>query len=314
MTKPGRLEELSGFEFNGCFVRTRNIIGFTGQKWENSDSLEPRETAVFFYYPDEPPDEAWAFSYLGEATGVYGCAVLEPEERWIFVTDDGEVYAVGQGDDDWEAAISKKPNLYFSNVKAIRKGHAIAVGPRRKVFLRKAANNWVQLVNGLFPQGDETDLKHAGFRDIDGFSEQDLYACGGKADLWHYDGKVWTRIDLPTNAVLKNICCADDGIVYITTNRKDLLKGRGTSWDVIDQEATEEVFESIVCYNAKVLISTVSAIYTVDDTGFREANLGEPAMNSRAHLGAGDGILVVAGINEAALYDGNTWSVILEPE
>src|SRR5688572_14175534 len=105
-----RYEYLAGYQFSDCYVRRWNIIGFAAQKWSNSDSLEQRDTAIFFYYPDEPsdepPDKMWAFSYLGESTGVHGCAAFKPNERWIFVTDDGEVYVVGEGDDDWENPIS----------------------------------------------------------------------------------------------------------------------------------------------------------------------------------------------------------------
>jgi hypothetical protein len=37
-------------------------------------------------------------------------------------------------------------------------------------------------------------------------------------------------------------------------------------------------------------------------------------MNSKALIAAGDGILLVAGSDEAAMYDGKKWTVILEPE
>ncbi|MBE0435548.1 MAG: hypothetical protein IBX56_07060 [Methylomicrobium sp.] len=308
-----RYKNLAGFEFSGVYVRNREIIGFAAQKGPFDDFLEQRDTAVFFYYPPDPPDKKWAFRYLGEATGIHMCPVFKPNERWVAVTDDGEVYIVGQGDDDWEKAISQKPNLYFSNVKAICKGHAIAVGGRRKVFLRNAANNWIQLDNGLFSQGDKTNLEYAGFHDIDGFSENDMYACGGKSDLWHFDGNIWTQIDLPTNAVLENICCADDGFAYITTNTRNILKGRKAAWEIIDQQETTEVLESIVWYNGKVLVSTVSEIYTVDGSEFKVADLGTPPMTCKAHLAVGDGILVVAGRDEATMYDGQSWSVILEP-
>jgi len=308
-----RYKHLAGFEFSDVYVRTQQIIGFAAQKGSFDDPLEQRDTAIFFYYPQKSPEKKWAVRYLGEATGVHVCPVFKPNERWVIVTDDGEVYIVGQGDDDWEDAISKKSNLYFSNVKSISKGHAIAVGVRRKVFLRKAANRWIQLDNGLFPQGDKTDLEHAGFRDIDGFSGNDMYACGGTSDLWHFDGNLWKQIDLPTNAVLENICCAEDGFAYITTNYREVLKGRGATWAIIEQQETTEVLESIVCYNGKVLVSTVSEIYIVDGTEFKVANLGIPAMNSKAHLAVGDGILVVGGRDEATMYDGHSWSVILKP-
>jgi hypothetical protein len=309
-----RYQHLTGFEFSGVSVRSPQIIGFPAQKGPFDDPLEQRNTAAFWYYPQKPPEKQWAVRYLGNATGAHLCAAFKPNERWVCVTEDGEVCVVGQGDNEWESPIIKKPNVYFSNVKSVRKGHAIAVGIRRKVFLRTAPNRWVQLDTGLFPQGEQTDLENAGFSDIDGFSEEDMYACGGKADLWHYHGKLWTRIDLPTNAVLKNLCCADDGNVYITTNRKEVIKGRDATWEVIEQEETTDVLESIVSYDGKVLIATVPAIFTVEGTVFKPASLGEPDMKSKAHLAAGNGILVVAGSDEAALYDGKAWSVILAPE
>jgi len=308
-----RYKYLDGFVFSSCCIRTKEIIGFTAQHWANSDSLEQRRTAVFFYYPTNARDRMWAISGIGDATGIHGCAVFAPEERWVFVTDDGEVYVVGKGDDGFEAPIAHKSNLYFSNVKSVRGGHAIAVGPNRKVFMRKAKNHWVQLSRGLFPQGEDTNLEHAGFRDIDGFSESDLYACGGLGDVWHYDGDVWVQIDVPTNSAVEKLCCAEDGKVYITTNRREILVGRGATWELTRQELTDKVFESIVDYRGQVIVSTESALFNADGGNFRPAGLNEPRMKSKAHLAAGDGILVVAGSDEAVMYDGQAWSVILEP-
>ncbi len=308
-----RYKYLKGFTFNACYVRTRSVISFAAQKWVDSDPLEQRPTAIFFYYPEKSEERKWAVSGIGHATGIHGCAAFQPEERWVFVLDDGEVYVVGKGDDDYEKPVSNKQNLFFSNVKAIRCGHAVAVGGRRKVFIRKAPNQWVKLDNGLFPQGDQTDLNYAGFDDIDGFSENDMYACGGRGDLWHYDGNIWRNIDLQTNAVLKNICCGDDGMVYITTNRKQVLRGRGQMWETIEQEKTDRIIESIVSYRDRIIVSTVSELYAVEENEFKLAGLGEPPMNSKAHLAAGDGILVVAGHDEAVMFDGNAWSVILKP-
>lgn len=301
-----KYENFNGFELINCLVRTKNIIGFTAQQWKNNDPLEQKTTAVFFYYPDETKNNRWAVRYLGEATGIHGTATFLPNERWVFLTDDGEVYCVGEGDDDWEKPVSKKDNLYFSNIKSIRGGHAVCVGPRRKVYLRKCANNWVQISNGLFSGGDKINLDNSGFKDIDGFSESDMYACGG-SELWQFDGNIWKKIDIPTNSVLSNICCSDDGFVYITTNRRDIIIGRNDAWSIINQDLTNEVFESIVCFNGKTLVSTVSDIYEVSNKGIQKTSLNIPKIKSKAHLSVGDGVLVIAGRNEAVIYDGNLW-------
>ena len=309
MTK--RYKYLKDFTFSNCYIRTSSIIAFTAQKWLDSDPLEQRETAIFFYYPNKPIERKWAVVGIGHATGVNGCAVFLPEERWVFVTDDGEVYIVGKGDNDYESHISDIPNLFFSNVKSIRKGHAIAVGPKRLVYRRDSPNTWQQLSNGLYPQGESTDLEYSGFRDIDGFSEQDVYACGGRGDAWHYDGKLWTRIDIPVNSSLNNICCADDGYVYITTNRREILKGKMDDWKVITQDITEEIFESIICFDGHVIVSTVSDLYEIVGNKFMKWNINAPKMKSYAHLAEGDGIFVVSGSDEVNMYDGYSWIGIL---
>jgi hypothetical protein len=309
-----RFEPLAGYEFSGCAVRRWNIIAFWGQRWDTPDPLETRTTGVFFYYPDEPAEEQWAHREIGRATGLHGCAAGEPEERWVFVADDGEVYVVGGGADDFEQRVSQQRNAYFSNVRGVAAGRAIAVGPRRKVFVRRGPGSWERLDAGLFPQGEQTDLETAGFSDVDGFSDGDLYACGGRGDLWHFNGAVWTRADIPTNADLRRICCASDGQVYVIAGSRQVLKGRGAIWTVVGQGETSRVLESVVDYRGKVLISTEKELLEVTPDGLRQASLGEmPPMRSRAHLAVGDGVLLVAGRDEACSYDGTTWSVILTP-
>lgn len=308
----------AGLDFTGCFIRRRNIIAFTAIKSEADDPLETEDVAAYIYLPEGTPDRPgarWNGGEIASATGLHGCTVFEPKERCVFVTDDGEVFIVGKGESDWEKPVWKERRLYFTNVKSVRGSCAIAVGHGRKVYIRKAANDWIQLSNGLFPQGEDTELDDAGFDDIDGFSEEDMYACGGEGDLWHYNGNAWTQVDIPTNDELKNICCAEDGIVYITTDNNDVIRGRNAIWEIIDEDKPDEGIESIVSFNGQVLLSTESEIYTIEGEAFTPVDLGNmPEMNAKSYLAAGDGILVVAGSDEAALYDGKEWSVILQSE
>ncbi len=308
----GRYEALAGYQLVGCAVRRWNIISFWGQQWENVDPLDIRPTRVYFYYPDEPEGSQWAHRDVGETRGFRGCATTLPVERWVFVADDGEVYVVGGGIDAFEDPIVSKTYTFFSNVKRVSPGRAIAVGPRRKVFVRQGPDDWRQLTQGLFPQGDQTSHENSGFSDIDGFSESDMYACGGRGDLWHFDGTMWTPIDLPTNDNTWKICCASDGTVYVLTGRGQILMGRDHSWAVIGQDLTDQPLESIVDYNGKVIISTQDALFELDLGVLRPASLGEiPPMRSRSFLAVGDGILIVAGSTDACSFDGTNWSVII---
>lgn len=308
-----KFEPLDGFELAGCAIRRWNIIAFWGQEWSNPDPLEVRTTRVFFYYPDEHEDDRWAYREIGQARGLRGCGAMLPEERWVFVADDGEVYAVGGGVDAFEDPIVAKPYHFFSNVKCIRSGKAYAVGPRRKVYVRESPDTWRQLAAGLFPDGAQTNLDASGFADIDGFAEDDLYACGGRGELWHFDGKAWSRVDVPTNENLFRVCCASDGLVYVITGGRELLIGRGQNWTMVGQDLTEANFESIVEFGTKVVLSTESALFEVVNGLVRPASLGTmPPMRSCSFLAVGDGIMVVAGSGDACSFDGTTWSVIIK--
>jgi hypothetical protein len=307
-----RYEPLTGYQLSGCAVRRRNIMSFWGQKWDNPDPLEVRPTRVYYFYPDKPEERRWAFREPAETRGLRGCAVTNPEERWVFVADDGQVYVAGGGVGAFEEPITSKPFSFFSNVKRVSPGRAVAVGPRRKVFVREAPDRWRQLEAGLFPQGDQTNHDSSGFSDIDGFSESDLYACGGRGDLWHFDGRLWTQVEIPTNDNLWRLCCASNGRVYVITGRREILMGRDQAWTVVSQNLTDQTLESIVVFSDKVIISTESALFEMVGDALQLASLGDmPPMRSRSFLAVGDGILVVAGSSDACSFDGTRWSVII---
>lgn len=310
-----RYKPLEGYEISGCAAFDKNLISVWGQQWPSGDPLEPRPTSTFFFYADEPEEDQWAFSGIAEATGIHGCAGLIPAKQWIYVLDDGEVYVVGGGIDDFEWKITPGKMAFFRSARAIRTGEVFAVGGKRKVFHRESANVWRAWNQGLYPQGDKTDLKHAGFADIDGFGLDELYAAGGHGDLWLGQNSQWTPVNLGTNADLTHVCCASDGFVYVTTQQREVYKGRQYNWLLIQQELTSSVFESIVDFQGRVLVATEKDLFEIVKDKFVPAVFpGLPEMRSKAHLAVGDGVLVVAGKDEAAFFDGTAWSKFLAPQ
>ena len=63
--------------------------------------------------------------------------------------DDGEVYVIGGGKEDWEERITPKKPAYFSRVRGIGNGYVYAVGINRRVFRRNAKDQWMSLERGL---------------------------------------------------------------------------------------------------------------------------------------------------------------------
>jgi len=310
-----RYEPLEGYEISGCAAFDKNLVSIWGQQWPHGDPLEPRPTSTFFYYADEPEEDQWAYSGIANATGIHGCAGLIPQRQWVYLLDDGEVYVVGGGADDFEQKITPGKMAFFSNVRAIRSGDVLAVGSKRKVFLRERANGWRAWGQGLLPQGAQTDLKNAGFSDIDGFDLGELYACGGSGDLWLCRQSQWEHVDLGTNAALTHICCASDGFVYVVTQRRGIYKGRHHRWQLIQQEPSSLLFESIVDFQGRVLVSTEKDLFEiVNDQLVPAVFPGMPEMRCKAHLAVGEGVLLVAGKDEALMFDGKTWTQILSPQ
>lgn len=73
----------------------------------------------------------------------------------------------------------------------------------------------------------------AGFSCVDGFSENDIYAAGGKGDVWNFDGDEWRQIHFPSNMLIESICCGQDGYVYIGAQSGTVFKGRKDQWKMI---------------------------------------------------------------------------------
>ena len=305
-------KKLREFGIVGCHVRTRNIIAFSAQKWDEDDTMVPRRTMLFFFYPDEEKAEQWAASEWDLMTGIHGCACFAPNERWVFVSDPGEVYVVGQGDDGEEKPITRQRTAQFSAVKCIAGGHAYAVGTGREVRKRTAPNKWTRISDDELLRDMPKELDHAGFEDIDGFSERDIYACGGLGDLWWFDGKRWIDQNCPTDATLEKIVCAPNGNVYVTTSRPMLLIGRANQWRTVDIDIGGQMLQELVCYGSRVLVSTDDSVFDITDGTARPVDFGLPTMTTYTHLAAGDGVLVLAGAHEAFLHDGTRWKKIFQ--
>jgi hypothetical protein len=267
---------------------------------------------IFFYNPGKAIADQWAAREWDQTTGIHGCACYQPNERWVFVADPGEVYVVGQGDDGDEAKVFKEKHSYISSVRCVAGGFAYAVGTGRKVFRRTGPNRWERLSTKELIASLPADLGDAGFSDIGGYSAKDVYACGSRGDLWHFDGKRWKALQCPTNANLEKLVCATDGNVYITTNRNEIVVGRDNKWKVMAVDIGDQLLQEIVSYKKHVIVSTDEDIFDVASGKATPLPFGKPSMSNFAHLASADGVLLVAGVDESFWYDGKRWNKIFQ--
>jgi len=304
------LDELLKLELTGCGVDDKGNVGFTAQDFDDVDPLEPRLTVVYFYMPARLKANRWVSMGQNSVAGISTCFCPLPDDAWIFVNEPGEVFRAGGGEAGYELDISDAPVNHFTSAKCISGGKAYVAGLHRQIFRRDAPNTWTELsTKRMRPRKSGVNV---GFTDVDGFSDSDIYACGGHGDLWHFDGKKWLQEDVPTDALLEKLLCTEDGRVIVTTNSSTLLIGERSKWRVVAQEREDDIYSELVEYQSRVLVATDDDILELKGDQLESITESMPNMTSYSHLAASDEVLVVGGSQEAFMMMKGKWQKIFQ--
>ncbi|HEC8325341.1 TPA: hypothetical protein RG501_RS15990, partial [Providencia rettgeri] len=223
--------------------------------------------------------------------------------------DDGNVQCVGSGDDFPLEKIMEGDYANPKNIKCIE-GYAYYVGSAREIYKRVDIGKWVRLQKGI--PGGETDTD-MGFTDLDGFSEQDMYAVGGEGDVWHYDGEQWIPCGFPSNEQLSAVLCAPDGYVYIGGEGGSLWRGRQFQWEKLYHGGSTILLNQLRWFEDKVWACDDYRLQCWDGHEMVRPMDGDESVLLSGHMDVRDGILVVAGDYSVDLYDGTVWHKIVRP-
>lgn len=180
-------------------------------------------------------------------------------------------------------------------------------GMLRQVFTRSIrSGKWSRKDKGLLPQSsDDLDV---GFEDIDGFSENEIYAVGLKGQIWMFDGNNWIQLSSPTNRNLASLKCAPDGLVYVVGDEGVILRGRKESWELIDQELTTESFSCIEhAFGSLFIAENGKKLYRYAENTFMEVQTDLDKPVTTYHLHSNDELLLSVGAADIVLYDGKKW-------
>lgn len=317
---------LSGFTLTDCVVRDRHRFTFIATQYLTDAELEAEERAmlcpserpkrVLPFMRDDAPGDQWGWTNLLHWSLVRGGAAHLPDNQFVGVDLDGHVFVTGSGVSEQEqdvprAAAGGPDRGGIRKLKTIG-GYLYACGGGRSVDKRLGKNHWASLTQALPPY---PDIGRGGFQDIDGFSEDELYAVGGKADVWHYNGQRWEQLDVPTNTWVEAVCCAGDGSVYIAALEGMILKGRGDQWKVIDRGGVLTGLRDMVWYEERVWCSNDYGLWTIHEDRLERAKLPTEIAVCAGHLYVGDGVLLTAGLGGAAFKEDGQWrSIFLRAE
>lgn len=304
-------EAFEGFFIYDCAVRDKNSLSFLLlQNIEDSASGDRR---LLNYFPCDKESERLSWTdYEGFRRPRLGVSEV-PKNQAVLFGGPNAVAVLGGGDDGMEENISKETAFSCFNWEKIE-GYMYVVGPWRSAAKRIGPSEWQSIV------GDRSTLplptrvgasNDGGFDAIDGFSATDIYCVGGKGDAWRYDGKLWYQCVVPTNMYLESVCCAGDGYVYIGMQSGSVMRGREDSWEIIHRDEMTLAFKDMVWFDGKVWCTSDYGLWVIENGRLKEADVPLEVTSCSGNLSVGDGVMLLAGMYGATVYDGSTWQRIL---
>lgn len=315
-----------GHVLTDCSVRDRNFFYFLAvedyalwpeDRWNSEEDPPPPGTElcwhiVVFARAGELAKRWTRERYRGFQNLNSGISLL-PQPKHVAVSWAGDVHSIGSGSKGIEPKIAnwREGGPLRGSVNKLRTidGWLYFCGGNNSVGKRLGSSEWLSHTQAI-PDPDREDRLSNDLLDIDGFSEQDIYTVGSDGQVFHFDGRLWQQVAFPTNVDLANVCCADDGEVYIADKRGTLYRGRGERWQKIGKGTLSASLRDLVWYEGRLWGSNEYGVWTMGDSGFERATL-PPGIGAYAgNLACADGVLLMAGRNGAAFLENGEWTVL----
>jgi hypothetical protein len=184
-----------------------------------------------------------------------------------------------------------------------------ACGMRGQVYQRRAGR-WRRCDQGLFDPDPRTDMIQ--LRDIHGVRENSLYTVGLSGVIAYFDGKVWRRLESPTNFHLEQVVAVADDDVWICGDHGLLLHGNTAGWRVIETGA--KAFWGLSWFQGRLYVSGLDELWTFDDQqGLQSVDTGAIREPSVYRLHATQDELWVIGTGDILRFDGRAWERLRYP-
>jgi len=309
-------EYFKGFTIVDCVIPNENRICFCLKQDPDpsSGTVEDDEltTRIVVQLRDEDPPDDWASQELHQNNRPRLGFSFEPGLRVLTVSSYGEVFSLGGGKAEFEDD-APVPDGIAATAAANIGGLLHVVGTGRTVLRRERRDKWTALKKGLGGDDDEVS-QDEGFNALDGYGPEELYAAGGAGDLWRFDGSAWQRIELGSNVEINDLCCGEDGLVYVVGDAGTLIVGRGDVWAQVDQDVEDDDLDSVAWFDGRAWISTSMHLYAFADGKLARVDVrtaDDEVQWTHALVATGGGLLVSAGPKDAFAFDGDEWHCLV---
>lgn len=259
---------LHGYVIHDCCVTDEDYFIVSAEETlpeEEYDYYENRGSTRIAMYNTATQEELkppkWAGSKWNGHSFFNTRLINTKPSEYLMMDDAGQVFYGGLGDKKFVEDRIPPDQRCHQLTKIGEQIYGIGFG--RKIIKRIESGKWEHLVPAsirkAIPSGQ------AGFDGMHGFNENDLYAAGGKSDVWHFDGQDWRFIDICDDPILpKSVCCAEDGFVYIGCAHGVLVRGRGEEWEVYRPKNQLIKFTEIVSYQGRIFIGSEAGVYVLE--------------------------------------------------
>jgi hypothetical protein len=181
-------------------------------------------------------------------------------------------------------------------------GKAYAVGLRGIVYRLSKPNEWIRIDDGL--------VQTFNGQAIHGFSEREIYAVGRKGQLYEFDGRNWSKRELPVNLNLTEVKCAQNGLAYIAGHAGTLLRGRHDIWEIIETETDVDLWD-LEWFNKTLYVSSLTGLFRLEDDQLIPIDFGKNSPKTTFRLSAAEGVLWSIGNSDVMSFDGAKWSRVV---
>jgi hypothetical protein len=233
------------------------------------------------------------------------CVIESPEPGLVDVSQTG-YYSVNArsgmtSDDIFRNSQPPPVKPRIGGVRSVSEigGKAYAVGHQGMVYRLDQLRMWTRIDDGL-PDNFQIEAIH-------GFEASDIYAVGLHAELWHYNGNHWTKRDLPTNRNLNIVKCARDGNVYIAGHGGVLIRGRGETWENVEQRQTDDDIWDLEWFEGQLYVSTLHAVFRLNREELEPVDFGSDPPKSCYQLSSAKGAMWSNGEYDIMSFDGTAW-------
>jgi len=304
---------LDGFYIVDCAIRSNDIAYILAVK----DGLDDQERELWHVI-------SWAPVVFREDNKTIGrseffnlrptpriAVEFTPEERYI-LCDTGGYCWIGRQGESYQPGLMEQmrtigDEVYLLNSFSLskRNGHT---------------DEWEELeLHPLIIEDydDETSDRRFLLIDFDAFSSGIFYLLDWKGKVFYQRYDAWDMVDLTAmgypNLQTEGICCGPDGWVYIFGKDEKggkIFQGKGDQWKVIWTSSFEIYHIDFESYQDHVIISNNFLFSKIKDGKV------EPIENtpfSPQFVSVRDNLLMIASSEEAAIFDGKEWRVIISP-